>query len=161
MHTTSCTSGLVVHVTSDGLGSHSVLLDIFVVTQPPRDPRWYHTGNVGGFSRVEMVVHQHWHSSSVSRDHSDRVHQVLVRKASVKALCNKKLNVHFPGKREALTKEETKVGERMTGVVNVESRPYYSGGQFEWFRMQICSPVNAHLRSGTVGTHLLAVGHGR
>ena len=53
-------------------------------------------------------------------------------------------NVLSGGKKKLLTEEETKVGERMARIVNVEGCPYYSGGQLERFRMQIWLLVSTY-----------------
>ena len=159
VYTTSRASGLVIHVTGDGLGSHSVFLNIFAVTEPLWDPRWHHARRVWRFPRVDMVVHQYGSSSGVSRDHSNRVHQVLIRQASIQTLC-RKLDVCSRGKRQVLTEEETEMGERMPGVINVQSCPHDSRGQLKRFCMQILLSRQHRFHTfKLVWTYLLAVGH--
>ena len=87
VHTAGCTSRLVIHMTGDGLRSHGVFLNITVVLERLWDPRRDHGRSVRYLSGIEVVVHYHWHSTGVARNHPNGIHEVLVRQAAIQTLC--------------------------------------------------------------------------
>lgn len=112
MHSTSSSSGLITYVAHDVLGSISILLDDWQLSDRFRHPRRYDaefsfTPKV--ITRIQVVIQDNRDTPSPFRNDPEGIVQILVRKSAIDALCGSEVSQVARNLRELGTKENAKV----------------------------------------------------